>query len=78
MRKTVLRFRPRPTQTALYSHRRWVEIQEVEEFYYLCSENKDANQLHGYSRADLRLCFRICKKRFSHAGAHIVSNISRH
>ena len=30
-------------------------------FYYLCSENKGADQLRGYREADLRLCFRICK-----------------
>ena len=30
--------------------------------YYLCSENKGADQLRGYCEADLRLCFRICKK----------------
>ena len=30
--------------------------------YYPCSENKDADQLRGYREADLRLCFRICKK----------------
>ena len=30
--------------------------------YYPCSENKGADQLHGYRKADLRLCFRICKK----------------
>ena len=27
----------------------------------ICSENKGADQLRGYHRADLRLCFRICK-----------------
>ena len=27
----------------------------VEGLYYLCSENKDADQLCGYSEADLRL-----------------------
>ena len=27
----------------------------------LCSENKGADQLHGYREADLRLCFRICQ-----------------
>ena len=37
-------------------------IQEVEGLYYLCSENKDADQLRGNREADLRLCFRICKK----------------
>ena len=30
--------------------------------FYLCSENKGADQLHGQCAADLRLCFRICKK----------------
>ena len=34
---------------------------EVEGLYYLCSENKGADQPCGYREADLRLCFRICK-----------------
>ena len=34
-------------------------IQEVEGLYYLCSENKGADQLCGYRKADLRLCFLI-------------------
>ena len=37
-------------------------IQKVEGLYYQCSENKEADQLPGYREADLRLCFRICKK----------------
>ena len=37
-------------------------IKEVGELYYLCSENKVADQLCDYRTADLRLCFRICKK----------------
>ena len=37
------------------------QIEKVEGLYYLCSENKDADQLRGYREADLRLCFRICK-----------------
>ena len=28
----------------------------------MSSENKGADQLRGYREADLRLCFRICKK----------------
>ena len=32
-----------------------------EELYYLSSENKSADQLCSYCKADLRLCFRICK-----------------
>ena len=39
--------------------------------YYLCSENKGADQLRGYREADLRLCFRICKKPvFSRRGSY--------
>ena len=30
-------------------------IWKVEELYYLCSENKGADQLRGYREADLRL-----------------------
>ena len=37
------------------------EIKKVEGLYYLCSENKDADQLRGFREADLRLCFRISK-----------------
>ena len=36
-------------------------IQKIEDLYYLCSENKDADQLRSYYEADLRLCFRICR-----------------
>ena len=34
-------------------------IKKVEGLYYLCSENKGADQLRGYRKSDLRLCFRI-------------------
>ena len=34
----------------------------MEGLYYLYSENKGADQLRAYREADLRLCFRICKK----------------
>ena len=44
---------------------------EVEGLYYPCSKNKGADQLRGYRKADLRLCFRICKM-FSHNEAHIL------
>ena len=37
-------------------------IEVVEGLYYPYSENKGADQLRGYREADLRLCFRICKK----------------
>ena len=39
-------------------------IKEVEGLQYLCNGNKSADQLRGYREADLRLCFRICKKPF--------------
>ena len=32
---------------------------QVEGLYYPCSENKGADQLRGYSEADLHLCFCI-------------------
>ena len=44
----------------------------MEGLYYPCSENKGADQLHGYREADLRLFFRICKSRFSHDAAHLI------
>ena len=36
-------------------------IQEEEVMYYPSSQYKGADQLRGYRKADLRLCFRICK-----------------
>ena len=36
-------------------------IYKVEGLYYLCSENKGADQLRSNREADLRLCFRKCK-----------------
>ena len=36
-------------------------IYKVEGLFYLCSENKGADQLRGNREADLRLCFHICK-----------------
>ena len=36
-------------------------FKKEEGLYYLCSENKDADQLRGHREADLRLCFCICK-----------------
>ena len=40
--------------------------------YYSCIENKGADQLRSYCEADLRLCFRIGKIRFSHDAAQMV------
>ena len=33
------------------------QILEVAGLYSLCSQNKDADQLHGYRAADLHLCY---------------------
>ena len=66
--KTGLRgFRPGPTQNqAVQPHKmaRGLKycIYEEEGLHYPSSENKGADQLRGYREADLRLCFRICKK----------------
>ena len=38
------------------------QIQEVKGLYYLCSENKGADQLGVYCAADLCLCFYIMQK----------------
>ena len=57
--------------------------------YYPCNENKGADQLRGYREADLRLCFRICKKNgflttrlicfhgddFLHAGDELLDSV---
>ena len=50
-------------------------IQIEEGLYYPCSENKGADQLRGYSEADLRLVFSYAKIRFSHDGAHVAERI---
>ena len=47
----------------------------VEGLYYLCSENKGADQLRGYREADLRLFFSHMQKiRFSYDEAHIINH----
>ena len=44
---------------------------------YPYSENKGADQLRGYREADLRLCFRICKKPvFSRRGSYSLESTS--
>ena len=47
-----------------------------EGLYYPCSENKVADQIRGNREADMRLCFRIYKKRLSHDDAHFISHTS--
>ena len=38
------------------------QIKKVEGLCHQCNENKGTDQLRSYCAADLRLCFRICKK----------------
>ena len=41
--------------------------------YYLCRENKGADQLRGYCETDLRLCFRLCRLLvFSGGGSYFL------
>ena len=47
-------------------------IKQVEGLYYLCREKKGADQLRGYCKADLRLCFRISKTLVFHDAALMV------
>ena len=45
---------------------------KVEELYYPCSENKDADQLRSYCEADLRRCFSGAYCCFFHEAAQLV------
>ena len=40
--------------------------------YYLCSENKGADQLRGYRKLICVFAFAYAKSPFSHDAAHIV------
>ena len=50
----------------------WLYVEE--ELYYLCSENKGADQLCSNCKAGLRICFHIGKILFSHDAAHLSGN----
>ena len=43
---------------------------------FFCSEYKEANQLHIYCAADLRLCSAYAKSSFSHEGVQLVVRLS--
>ena len=63
MRKQQFGFRPGPTQTGLYSHRRWLEVGNFgfgkkRNFTIRVAKTK---ALISYCEADLRLCFRLCR-----------------
>ena len=64
-RKPVWGFRPsliQPVQPRKVARGLKFLIEEEEGLQYLCSENKGADQLHGYRAADLHHCLRIRKK----------------
>ena len=46
-----------------------LRIKEIEELYCICSENKDADQLHSDHEANLCVCSRICKKQVFTCGS---------
>ena len=54
--------RPVQLQKQARSLKFWSYVEE--ELYYPSSKNKGADQLRGYSEADLRLCFRLCRLLF--------------
>ena len=47
-------------------------IYVVEGLHYLCSKNKDADQLHGIVKLKCVFVFVSTKSRFSHDAAHIM------
>ena len=51
--------RPVQLQKQARSLKFWGYVEK--ELYYPSSENTGADQLHGYRKADLRLCFRLCR-----------------
>ena len=76
VRKTVFgisdQVRHKPGCTATEDDKK-LEISDLESrgIVYPCRENKGADQLRGYREADLRLCFRTCKKPvFSQRGSN--------
>ena len=59
-------------QSAPFVFAIWI-VQSLYYLYYPYSKNKGDDQLRGYRKADLCLCFRICKKPvFSQRGSFIV------
>ena len=61
----------RPVQPQKMARDLKFRIKVVEGLHYPCGKNKGADQLRGYREADLRLCFRICKKPvFSRRGSY--------
>ena len=63
----------RPVQLQKMARSLEFQIYEGVELYYPNSENKGADQLCSYCKADLGLCLRIMHFfRFSHGSAHMI------
>ena len=56
-RKRLQGFQPVLTKTGQFATGLKFRIKVVKGLCYICSENKGADQLHGYRAADTRLCF---------------------
>ena len=54
------------------------QIQEEEEMYYPCSENKGADQLRGYREADCVFVFAYADCWFSHGAAQMLVKYMNH
>ena len=50
------------------------QIKIGEGFYYLCSENKGADQLSSYHPADHHICFHICKNTEQESNSKVLDN----
>ena len=65
--KPTMWFRTGPTQTGLYKHKRWLEtgnfgFRKKRNCTIRVAKTKTLiTELSGYRKADLRLCFRICR-----------------
>ena len=65
MTKPIMWYLKGPAQTELYKHRRWIEarnfVLKKKMDSTICVVKTGADQLPGFGKADLHLCFRICK-----------------
>ena len=61
------------SQSTIFQSCRDGEYKVEDEFYYPSSKNKGADQLRRYYKADLHLCFRICKLFALRKLAHVIN-----
>ena len=78
MRKPTIRVSDQVLPVHLQSKARSLKFQIYEEegLYYLCSENKNTDQLYSYCTVDLCLCFLICRLLvFSFEGSNYIHKL---